>query len=259
MPVKGAKHILALKRRKVRESERKYIIEGIRLCEEALASRAPVEQLVFCRESIDRNDRLSDLFERATHSRIPIQQTDWRAFKGMADTETPQGVLGVVAMPDWDRRKTLSSGRPLLVLDRVADPGNLGVIMRTAEAAGCAGIFLTDGSVELFNPKVVRASMGAIFRLPVFQQEPGVPLLQALKDNAISILAAHIQGASFHTLVPTGAIALLLGNEAFGIDPDLLALADQTVTIPMAAPVESLNIAVAAGILLYKICQPPVA
>lgn len=255
MAVKGAKNILALKRRKARETERKYLIEGIRLCEEALASNAPIEQLVFCRESIDRNDRLAHLFENARRENVPIQETDWRAFKGMSDTETPQGVLGVVRMPIWDRQTLLQSNRPLLVLDRIGDPGNLGMIIRTAEAAGAAGIFLTSGSVELYNPKVVRATMGAIYRLPVFQQEDGPALLRELQTHRIPVWAAHIDGAPFYTCRVTGAVALLLGNEAFGVAPDLLARADQTVTIPMAQPVESLNIAVAAGILLYKLCE----
>lgn len=256
MAIKGAKHILALKRRKVREAERKYLIEGIRLCEEALAVHASLEQFIFCRESIDRNPRLEQLFQSAVKSKIPIQQTDWRAFKGMSDTETPQGVLGVAHMPRWDRNAVLTAQQPILILDRISDPGNLGMIMRTAEAAGCAGIFLTPGSVECFNPKVVRATMGAIFRLPVFVQEEGASLLHDLKTHSIPLYAAHIDGAPFYTLQNKSSVALILGNEAFGIAEQLLALADHTVTIPMAAPVESLNIAIAAGILLYKFQEP---
>jgi len=256
MAIKGSKNILALKRSKVRQAERKYLIEGIRLCEEALTSNAPLDQLIFCRESIDRNKRLEDLFQNAVQKNVTIQQTDWRAFKGMSDTDTPQGVLGVVSMPTWDRESVLNSNGPLLILDRIADPGNLGTIMRTAEATGCAGLFLTRGSVELFNPKVVRATMGAIFRLPVFPRQNGTELITELHQHNISILAAHIDGTPFHDLQTKSPVALLLGNEAFGIDPDLITHADHTVTIPMAAPVESLNIAVATGILLYKICEP---
>lgn len=253
MAIKGARHILALKRRKDRETQGKYLIEGIRLCEEALASQAPVEQFLFCRESIDRNARLETLFQDAVHAKVPIQQTDWRAFKGMSDTETPQGVLGVVKMPKRDRQNVLQSPHPILILDRISDPGNLGMIMRTAEAASCAGLFLTPGSVELYNPKVVRSTMGAIFRLPVFSGENGSELLEEVVQNNRAILAAHIDGTPYHELTKKGPVALLLGNEAFGVDPDLLAQATQTVTIPMAAPVESLNVAIASGILLYKL------
>jgi len=253
MAIKGAKQILGLKKRKVRQADKKYLIEGIRLCEEALAHSDSLDQLIFCRESIDRNTRLEELFQTALDKNVFIQQTDWRAFKGMSDTETPQGILGVVSMPTWDRDAVLNTDGPFLILDRVADPGNLGMIMRTAEAAGCRGLFLTQGSVELFNPKVVRATMGAIFRLPVFPLENGPDLLTELRERNIPIIAAHIDGQSFHDLQIKKTVALLLGNEAFGIDPDLLPLTDQTVTIPMAPPVESLNIAVATGILLYKL------
>ncbi len=255
MAVKNAKKILSLKRRKGRQAEQKYLIEGIRLCEEALASSDTLEQLVFCRESIARNKRLENLYQTAIAQGIPIQQTNWRAFKGMSDTHTPQGVLGVVAMRTWDRASVLNTDGPFLILDRISDPGNLGVIMRTAEAAACAGIFLTRGSVELHNPKVVRATMGAIFRLPIFPLQNGCDLLRHLRQRNIAIIAAHIDGTVFHELNATPSVALLLGNEAFGIDPAYLAMADHTVTIPMAAPVESLNIAVASGILLYKICE----
>ncbi|MGA1198243.1 MAG: TrmH family RNA methyltransferase [Candidatus Latescibacterota bacterium] len=255
MAIKGARHILALKQRKSRDEQGKYLIEGIRLCEEAIASHAPIEQFLFCRESIDRNERLATLFQNTVQNKIPIQQTDWRAFKGMSDTETPQGVLGVVNMPKWNRDTVLQSTKPILILDRISDPGNLGMIMRTAEAASCAGIFLTPGSVELFNAKVVRSTMGAIFRLPVFSGENGLDLIQELTQHNISILAAHIDGTPYHQLTQKTPVALLLGNEAFGVDPELLARATQTVTIPMTLPVESLNVAVASGILLYKLYE----
>jgi TrmH family RNA methyltransferase len=253
MAIKGARQILALKQRKHREEQNKYLIEGIRLCEEAIASEAPIEQLLFCRESIDRNERLEALFQSAVQKNIPLQHTNWRAFKGMSDTETPQGVLGVVPIPKWDRETILKSAHPILILDRISDPGNLGMIMRTAEAASCAGIFLTRGSVEVYNPKVVRSTMGAIFRLPTFSMENGPDLLQELTQRNFSILAAHVDGTPYHQLTIKGPTALVLGNEAFGLDPELLTQATQTVTIPMAAPVESLNVAVASGILLYKL------
>ncbi|MCZ6635494.1 MAG: RNA methyltransferase [bacterium] len=253
MPVKGAKKILALKRRRVREAERKYLVEGMRLCEEAIASQAPIDQLIFCHESLDRSDRLERLFQSAIQQQVPIQQTNRRAMQGMCETQTPQGVLGVVPMPDWDRQKVLTQNAPLLLLDRIADPGNLGMILRTAEASGTAGVFLSHGSVELFNPKVVRSTMGAIFRLPVFPKTDLPALLKALQKQNTPILMAHMEGTPYSELPPMKQVALLLGNEAFGVDPVLIQQANQTVSIPMAPPVDSLNIAVATGILLYKL------
>ncbi len=252
MAVRNAKKILALKRKKVREAEKKFVIEGIRLVEEAIQSNAPVEQLVFCREMIEGNERLTGLLQEAVRREILVQETDWRAFKHMGDAQTPEGVLGVVQMQTWDRGQLLDSTGSVLLLDRMRDPGNLGLILRTAEAAGLGGIFLSSGSVELYNPKVVRASRGSIFRVPAFRNENLPPLLEALHSRKVRILSAHIEGTPFHQVEPGERFAIILGNETFGIDSALAAQADASVTIPMAEGVDSLNVAIAAGILLFR-------
>ncbi len=251
MPVKNARKITALKHRKAREAEQKFMIEGIRLTEEALRSNAPVEQMVFDREALKDDDRLNQLFQEATRRKIFIQQTDRRALKHMGETQQPEGVLAVVRMPAWNRDRALESNA-LLLLDRIRDPGNLGLIQRTAEAAGVGALFLSSGSVELYNPKVVRASRGALFRLPVFRNEDLPALIQDLRDRSVAVFSTHLEGTPFYEIAPPDRFAFLLGNETFGIDPALDGLADETVTIPMAKGVNSLNIAVAAGILLFK-------
>ena len=252
MPVKNARKFLILKRRKAREAEGKFLIEGIRLSEEALRSDAPVEQMVFCREILKENERMMRLFRDASERDILVQQTDHRAMRGMCETQTPQGVLGIVQVPKRDRDQAVLAKAPLLLLDRLRDPGNLGLILRTAEAAGAGALLLTPGSVEPYNPKAVRASMGSIFRLPIFPNERPIPLLTALRARGIRVLSAHTEGTPFHRVKPRDRFALVLGNEAFGVDPALIPFIDETVSIPMAAPVESLNVAVAAGILLYE-------
>ena len=152
----------------MRQAEQKYLIEGIRLCEEALKSSDTLEQLIFCRESIARNSRLENLYQTTLAQRIPIQQTDWRAFKHMSETDTPQGVLGVVSMPTWDRKAVLNTRGPFLILDRISDPGNLGVIMRTAETAGCKGIFLTRDRSNSTTPKSCAPPWAPSFACPPF-------------------------------------------------------------------------------------------
>lgn len=251
MAVKNAKKIIALRRRKVREAERRHVIEGIRLAEEALGSGAPVEQLVFCRDMVPNDSRLQRLMDQARSRNIPIQDTDWRAFKNMGESQTPEGVMGVLAMMDWDRDRTLDSGRPVLLLDRVRDPGNLGLILRTAEAAGLAGVFVSSGSVELYNPKVVRASRGAIFRVPTFCNADLSSVIGKLQDRGVRVLSAQMGGTPFRDLDMTGRYGLILGNETFGVEPALDARADLRVTIPMAEGVDSINVAVAAGVLLF--------
>ena len=252
MAVRNAKKILALKHRKAREGERKFVIEGIRLIDEAIRSNAPVEQLVFCREMVDGNERLTNLHREAIRRKILVQETDRRAFKHMGEAQTPEGVLGVVQIQAWDRSRVLDSAAPLLLLDRMRDPGNLGLILRTAEAAGVGAIFLSSGSVELHNPKVVRASRGSIFRVPAFRNENLPPLLEDLRSRKVRILSAHIEGTPLDQVDPGERFAIILGNETFGIDPALAAQADTSVTIPMAEGVNSLNVAIAAGILLFR-------
>ncbi len=251
MAVTGSKRILTLKKRKARERERAFLIEGVRLCEEAVSS-APdnVEQLIFARDMLD-NQRLAELKSLAESKNLTVQLTDRRALKGMCETETPQGVLGVARIPDRDRQAALSSGRTLVLLDRIRDPGNLGLILRTAEAAGAGGVFLLKGSVELYNPKVVRSTMGSIFRLPVFLDERPPKLISELKSVSVPIVATSIDAPSFDEIDLPTPRAFLLGNEAFGVDPALLESADHAVSIPMAGPVNSLNVAIAAAVLLY--------
>ena len=251
MAVKGSKRILALKKRKAREREGAFLIEGIRLCEEALKIEGATEQLVFARDMLDRSERLAALYKTALHSGVTVQMTDRRAMKGMCETETPQGVVGVAREPNWDRDEVILSGKPLLILDQVRDPGNLGTILRTAEGAGAGGVFLVKGSVELLNPKVVRSTMGSVFRFPVLVDQRPTSLIDDLKRARVTVYAAHTDGQSFSEADYSKPYAFVLGNEAFGIDGDILKLADQKVSIPMSEPVNSLNVAVAAGVLLY--------
>lgn len=251
MAVRNAKKIIALRRRKVREAEQRHVIEGIRLAEEALRSRAPVEQLVFCRDMVSNDDRLQHLMQEARKQDVLIQDTDWRAFKHMGESQTPEGVLGVVAMMAWDQDRALEQERPVLLLDRIRDPGNLGLILRTAEAAGLAGVFVSSGSVELYNPKVVRASRGAIFRVPTFRNVDLTGVVGKLKERGSQVLSAQMGGVPFRDVGPPARYGLILGNETFGVETALDAQADLRVTIPMAEGVDSINVAVAAGVLLF--------
>ena len=251
MAVVGSKRIVALKKRKAREREGAFLIEGIRLCEEALKEDGAAEQLIFARDMLDRNERLAALHRAALSAGVQVQMTDRRAMKGMCDTETPQGVVGVAIEPEWDRDEVINSRKPLLILDQIRDPGNLGTMLRTAEAANAGGLFLLKGSCELLNPKVVRSTAGSIFRVPVFTDQRPDSLIDDMKRAGVKVFGTDVGGTLFSEVDFSMPHALLLGNEAFGVDSEVIGLADQTVSIPMAAPVNSLNVAVAAGILLY--------
>lgn len=255
MAIKGAKKILALKRRKARNKERRFLIEGIRLAEEALRSAAGVDQMLFCREMLGEDERLMNLFREARAREIPVQQTDRRAMKGMCENRSVEGVLGVLTMPSWARARALASNRPILLLDRIRDPGNLGLMLRTAEAAGVGALFLSRESVEPFNSKVVRASKGSIFRLPVFTDEDLISVIDVLRSRNVAVLCAQTSGKPYFEISGTKRFALVLGNETGGVEQGIAEVSDLSVTIPTSDQVDSLNVAVAAGILLFHLTQ----
>ncbi len=257
MPVKNARKILALIRnRKARDREGQFVIEGIRLVEEALQSDAPIEQLIFDRDTLKVDKRLQQFRREATFREISVQQTDRRAIRNMGEHQNPEGVLGVVRFLARKRDEALDGSGPLLLFDRLRDPNNLGLVLRTAEAAGAAAIFLSPGSVELYNSKVVRASRGSIFRFPVFGNEDLPTLIRDLRQRGVYILSTQLRGTPFYKVKQKGRIAFLFGNETSGVDPDLQSRVHQTISIPMAAGTNSLNVAVAAGILLFKHREP---
>ncbi|MDE2998416.1 MAG: RNA methyltransferase [Gemmatimonadota bacterium] len=257
MAVRNARKILALIRnRKARERERQFVIEGVRLVREALLSDAPVAQLIFDREMLENEERLQEFHREATRREIIVQQTDRRAIRNMGEHQNPEGVLGVVRYLSQNRERALDTSGPLILFDRLRDPNNLGLVLRTAEAAGAAGVFLSPGSVELYNSKVVRASRGSIFRLPVFRNEDLHALIEDLRRRGVRTLSTRPEGTPFYEIERKGRIALLFGNETFGVDPDLQRRVHQAVSIPMAAGANSLNVAVAAGILLFRIREP---
>jgi TrmH family RNA methyltransferase len=175
----------------------------------------------------------------------------------VSDTEQPQGIMCLAKMPSWTREQILGKGQEseplLLILEDVRDPGNLGTIFRTAEAAGATGILMSRGTVDLFNPKVVRATMSAIFRMP-FAEIGDLPAdLQRLREQGIRSYAAHLGGKRAYDALPlTGGSAFLIGNEGNGLSAEITEAADEKIIIPMSGGAESLNAAMAAGILLFE-------
>ena len=180
----------------------------------------------------------------------------------MSETITPQGVLAVVGMPCYrlldedylDKIYSKTGKIKLLILEDTSDPGNLGTIMRTAEAAGVTGVIMTKGTVDIFNPKVVRSTMGSIFRLPFAYVEDLKEVIKELKKEGISFYATHLKGEkSYKAIKYSDRSAILIGNEARGLSDEVADLADTYVLIPMQGRVESLNAAVAAALMMYEV------
>ena len=175
-------------------------------------------------------------------------------FRQMCDTQTPQGILTVLRQPSYELEDLLKEEKPLLmVLEDLQDPGNAGTIIRTGEGAGVSGVFLTKTCVDITNPKVIRATMGSVYRIPFFYVEDVVSLKQKLQGRGIRFFAAHLQGKnSYDRESYEDGTAFLIGNEGKGLTDQAADAADCLIRIPMCGQVESLNAAMAAGILMYE-------
>lgn len=236
-----------------RRAERAFVVEGVRAVEEALASGPPPRVLLYDEAALGRTERGAALLARlrgypAAQPAMPA------ALAAAADTVHSQGVVGVFPFPDWPPLAPGGTGVPLLlVLDGLRDPGNLGTILRTAEAAGVGGVWLTPDCVDLYNPKVVRAGMGAHFRLPSWPDADWPAIQAGLARLGVSQIVALDAAApvAYYDLDWCGPAALVLGSEAHGLSPAGRAAATVLAAIPMPGQAESLNAALAAGIVLF--------
>ena len=256
----------------IRKKNRQFVVEGIKLVDEAL-KYGDVSEIVIT-ESIYAEIVSGDLSNNALlaengknvikyveNSRSTIVVLD-AVFNSVSETITPQGVLAVVGMPCYrlldedylDKIYSKTGKIKLLILEDTSDPGNLGTIMRTAEAAGVTGVIMTKGTVDIFNPKVVRSTMGSIFRLPFAYVEDLKEVIKELKKSGISFYATHLKGEkSYKAIQYSDRSAILIGNESRGLSDEVADLADTYVIIPMQGKVESLNAAVAAALMMYEV------
>ncbi len=241
-----------LKRRKGRERQGLFVAEGIRTVEELLDSVLPLRGVLFS-PAVGDTSRGGQLLTTAASRGIALLEVDDATFASAADTDSPQGILAIAQMPAH-RLDDVPAGEPLrlVILDGVQDPGNVGTILRTAAAFGARAVVALPGTVDLWNAKVVRSAMGASFRLPTVTSTI-VTLTSFLHERGIALWAADAHGSPLESLRPPEALALALGNEGAGLSPALLEHADSLVAIPIATNVESLNVAVATGILLHSL------
>ncbi len=239
-------YVRALARRRTRQRERRFIAEGVRLLEEALRA-GTVPALVFFTGSVGTAARGRALLAELRERGVPTLRVSDAVMRAMSDTQTPQGILAVLPFPQIAPPPDPSL---LLIVDGMRDPGNLGTLLRTAEAAGVQEVFLAPGTVDLYNPKVVRGAMGAHFRLPIRAQD-----WAEIADAAsgMQVLLADVRGEQVYDgvdwRVPS---ALIVGGEAEGASVRARELAVTRVSIPMRGGTESLNAAVAAAIILFE-------
>jgi len=199
------------------------------------------------------------LFHEGRHKEVLVQNefevVADRIFKSMSDTITPQGILGIIKRKEYTLNELLKlPGNCFLILEDIQDPGNLGTMIRTAEGAGVAGIIMNKGTVDVYNPKVIRSTMGSIYRVPFVIVDHLGDAVREMKKSGITAYAAHLQGEyNYYDENYDRGTALLIGNEGKGLSDEIAGLADTYIKIPMDGKVESLNASIAAAILLYEI------
>ncbi|HEY4601119.1 MAG TPA: RNA methyltransferase [Cerasibacillus sp.] len=230
-----------LHKRKERLKSKLFIVEGYHLVEEAWKSNWEIKELIV----MDQTDIPS------WYKESNITVVSKQVFQSISKTETPQGILAIVKM----KQTFIQNGKHLLLIDAVQDPGNLGTIIRTADAAGLGGIILGEGTVDVFNDKVIRATQGSLFHIPI-KESLLVEEINTLKNNGYHIWASALEEAQDYQEVNVPEkVALLLGNEGAGINQKYIEQADLSVKIPIYGKAESLNVGVAASILMYYIVQ----
>jgi TrmH family RNA methyltransferase len=242
-----------LRLRRGRERRGLALAEGVRLVEEALAAGVPIRHLLAspALEATPRGRTLKTALLSAGHTLSPLGERD---FDQLAATQHPQGILAVIEPPHWELEAIRPGAlAPVLVLDGVQDPGNVGTMVRTAFALGAAGILALPGTAELTNPKTLRATMGGYFRLPCVAVDE-IGFRRWAEAAGVRVVLAEVDGPAFSGAGGT-SLAVVVGNEGQGIRPSLAAWAQGRIGIALREGAESLNVAVAAGILLYEVTR----
>lgn len=244
------KRVVALNTKaRERRLEGRYVVEGIKLFQEA-----PEEEMdeIYISEHFLQMASASACAGKL--ERLGYETVSEEVFRKMSDTSSPQGVLCVMRRKEYRLEDMLAGENPfLLILEELQDPGNLGTILRTAEGAGVDGVILSRESADIYNPKTIRSTMGSIYRVPFYYADSLEEASKVLKGAGIRLYAAYLQGSIWYDEADYRAgSAFLIGNEGNGLRPETAALADQRIRIPMKGKVESLNAAMAAGILMYE-------
>jgi len=245
----------SLLRKRGRDKKGLIPLEGIRLIEEAAWKQARLHSIIYSEELL-KNERGRKLLEDIQHNQpqAKVLNVSRNILKEASDTENPQGIVASAVPPESSLSQLALKKRPLtIVAAGIQDPGNLGTIIRTASAASAAGVVVTRGTVDIHNPKTLRATMGAIFNLPVVLIKDVESLINYFRQGNIRLAVTDLEGEvncfQVDLTVPT---AVFFGSEAFGLDRGILKAADYRLKIPLLGPAESLNVAVAAGIIMYE-------
>lgn len=244
------KELLQLqKKSKARNEKGVFIVEGVKMFQEAPRDR--IEKVYLSENFEQKRGKEMNL------SGLSVEVLSDKVFSHVSDTKTPQGILCLVKQKKVDLSEMLEKTTPfLMVLDNLQDPGNLGTIVRTAEGAGVTGIIMSRDTVDIYNPKTIRSTMGSVYRMPFFYVEDILEFLEDLRGQGIWTYAAHLDGANnYDEESYKEACAFLIGNEGNGLRDEVAKKADIWIKIPMYGQVESLNAAIASSILMYEVSR----
>jgi TrmH family RNA methyltransferase len=244
------KHVKKLKEKKYRDEFGEYIIEGINLIKEAIQENIEIRTIFICDGCMKTEDIEKNLIYNIAS--LNCIYVDEKIFNTITDVETPQGVLAVVSKKQ--NKKLIDYKKDLIViLDGIQDPGNLGTILRTADSCNLSQIILSKKTVDVFNPKVVRSTMGAIFRVNVLESNNLTQTIKEIKKHKFNVYATALSNSSKSIYdVNYKKSAIIIGNESNGVSKEVLEIVDEKITIPMLGKTESLNASVATGIVLYE-------
>lgn len=243
------KHIKKLKDKKYRDINKEFVIEGIKLVSEAIQENAKIKQVVLC-DDCERSDLIPKelMYDIAKLQCVYVTEN---LFKYLSEVQNPQGILAIIEKNNKEAQIDYTQDI-IVALDDVQDPGNLGTILRTVDSIGVTQILVSKGTADCYNSKVVRSTMGAIFRLNIIESEDLLKTLKEIKKHKFKVMASSLQTEDSIYDVNYNKKVIVIGNEANGVSEEVQKLADEKVKIPMLGKTESLNASVATGIILYE-------
>lgn len=243
------KHIKKLKEKKYRQQYGEYVVEGLKLIKEAINENAKISKIIIC-ESEDNTEMIEN------HLRYEIARFDCvlvphNIFKTLSDVETPQGIMAIIEKSHASKKIDFNTDI-IVALDDVQDPGNLGTILRTIDSIGLKQVLVSKNTVDCYNSKVIRSTMGAIFRVNVIECDDLCNTLTLTKNNGFKIMVTSLKAKKSIYDVKYQKKVIVVGNEANGVSESVIKIADEKLIIPMRGKTESLNVAVATGVILYE-------
>lgn len=243
------KHIKKLKDKKYRDINNEFIVEGIKLVSEAIQENAKIKQIILC-EDCDKVEAIPKelMYEIAKKECIYVTE---KVFKFITEVQAPQGILAVIEKNNQNNQ--IDYDQDIIVaINDVQDPGNIGTILRTVDSVGLSQVLVSKGTADIYNPKVVRSTMGAIFRVKIIECEDLENTLKEIKKHKFKIVVSSLQTENSIYNIDYNKKVIVVGNEANGVEEKIQNIADEKVKIPMLGKTESLNVSVATGIILYE-------